>query len=131
MNIQYQIISLPVVVCNFFQSNNFNTIHSHVALMLHVVTEELNLNTFVYFIFNNNADSSCFYIKYESQLSDTCGEVKSTRFPSELQQRRRIKSKHCGTKTKKLYLSKSTRWLIMMQRCSTDCLFGGGQTSTI
>lgn len=77
----------------------FNTIHSHGALMLHLVTEELNLSTFVYFIFNNNADSSCFYIKYESQLSETCREVKSTIFPSELQWRRRIKSKYCGTKT--------------------------------
>lgn len=77
----------------------FNTIHSHGALMLHLVTEELNLSTFVYFIFNNLADSSCFYIKYESQLSETCREVKSTIFPSELQQRRRIKSKYCGTKT--------------------------------
>lgn len=77
----------------------FNTIHSHGALMLHLVTEELNLSTFVYLIFNNNADSSCFYIKYESQLSETCREVKSTIFPSELQRRRRIKSKYCGTKT--------------------------------
>lgn len=77
----------------------FNTIHSHGALMLHVDTEELNLTTFVYFIFNNLVDSSCFYIKYESQLSETCREVKSTIFPSEFQRRRRIKSKYCGTKT--------------------------------